>query len=182
MNTDCANAWEQTRWYVGSTASRHEKQVARYFSQSGIEHFLPLYHTIHRWNNGKHEVQLPVFPGYIFVRIALCNRLQVLETPGFVRLVGFGGMPVALPPGEIESMQRAFESGIHAEPHAYLSAGTRVEIVRGPLKGLNGILLRLHGCIRVVLSIDLILRSIVVEVEADNILPVTHLMTNHVLN
>ena len=66
-------------WYAGYTSSRHEKRVAEHFAQRGVEHFLPLYETIHRWNNGRHRVQLPLFPGYIFVRIALQDRLRVIE-------------------------------------------------------------------------------------------------------
>src|SRR6266481_1270072 len=77
----------QMLWYAGYTSSRHEKRVAEHFAQRGVEHFLPLYETIHRWNNGRHRVQLPLFPGYIFVRIALQDRQRVIEVPGFVRLV-----------------------------------------------------------------------------------------------
>src|ERR1700739_2882765 len=80
-------------WYAGYTASRHEKRVAEHFAQRGVEHFLPLYETIHRWNNGRHRVQLPLFPGYIFVHIALREKLRVLDVPGFVRLGGFNKLP-----------------------------------------------------------------------------------------
>lgn len=162
----------EPHWYAGCTASRHEKRVAQQLQQRGVQYFLPLYQTIHRWQNGRHRVQLPLFPGYVFVRLALRDRLQVLEVPGFARLVVFGSTPAALPDAEIEAMQRAFELGVHAQPHPYLTAGRRVEIVRGPLQGLTGVLLRRHGEFRVVLSVELILRSIVVEVNADDVIPV----------
>src|ERR1700739_4898273 len=115
-------------WYAGYTASRHEKKVAEHFAQRGIEHFLPLYGTIHRWKNGRHCVHLPLFPGYIFVRVALKDRLRVLEVPGFVKLVGFGGAPHPLPETDITKMKDAFSKGVIAEPYPYLIAGTRVEI------------------------------------------------------
>ena len=83
------HVYGETLWYAGYTASRHEKRVAEHFAQRGVEHFLPLYETIHRWNNGRHRVELPLFPGYIFVRIALRDRLRVIEVPGFVRLFDF---------------------------------------------------------------------------------------------
>ena len=159
-------------WYAGYTAARHEKRVAEHFQQRGVEHFLPLYETIHRWNNGRHRVQLPLFPSYIFVRIALQDKLRVLEVPGFVRLVGFNSVPCALPEGDIEKMKDAFSRGALAEPYPYLSVGTRVEVRNGPLQGMTGILLRRQNKYRVVISVDLIMRSMIVEVEASDVVPI----------
>ncbi len=159
----------QERWYAGYTVARHEKRVAEHLMLRGIEHFLPLYETVHHWNNGRHRVQLPLFPGYLFVRIALEERLRVLEAPGFVRLVGFNGRACALPEFEILRMREALTRGVLAEPHPYLTVGTRVEVRNGPLSGLTGILLRRQNKHRVVLSIDLIMRSIVVEVAAEDV-------------
>jgi len=159
-------------WYAGYTASRHEKRVAEHFAQRGVKHFLPLYETIHRWNNGRHRVQLPLFPGYIFVRIALRDRLRVIEVPGFVRLVGFNGLPYPLPEADINRMKEALNKGVLAEPYPYLTAGTRVEIRNGPMQGMTGILLRRQNKCRVVISVDLIMRSMAVEVEADDVVPV----------
>jgi len=106
------NVPTETLWYAGYTASRHEKRVAEHFAQRGVEHFLPLYETIHRWNNGRHRVSLPLFPGYIFVRIALQERLRVLEVPGFVRLVGFNTLPQPLPESDIDKMREALSRGV----------------------------------------------------------------------
>lgn len=159
-------------WYAGYTAARHEKRVAEHFLQRGVEHFLPLYESIHRWNNGRHRVQLPLFPGYIFVRIALKERLRVLEVPGFVRLVGFNSLPCPLPERDISKMQEALSRGVLAEPYPYLTAGTRVEIRNGPLQGMTGILLRRQNKYRLVISVDLIMRSMVVEVEAGDVVPI----------
>ena len=164
--------YSQTLWYAGYTAARHEKRIAEQLEQRSVEHFLPLYQTIHRWKNGRHHVELPLFPGYLFVRIALRERLRVLEIPGFVRLVGFSSIPCALPDAEIDAMRDALKTGIKAEPYPYLTAGTRVEISNGPLQGITGILLRRRGQCRVVLSIDLIQRSMMVEVEAEDVIPV----------
>jgi len=159
-------------WYAGYTASRHEKRVAEHFAQRGVEHFLPLYETIHRWNNGRHRVQLPLFPGYIFVRIALQDRLRVIEVPGFVRLVGFNSLPCPLPEADINRMKEALNKGVLAEPYPYLTVGTRVEIRNGPMQGMTGILLRRQNKCRVVISVDLIMRSMIVEVEAGDVVPV----------
>jgi len=165
------HVYGETLWYAGYTASRHEKRVAEHFAQRGVEHFLPLYETIHRWNNGRHRVKLPLFPGYIFVRIALRDRLRVIEVPGFVRLVGFSSLPCPLPEIEINKMMEALSTGVLAEPYPYLTEGTRVEISGGPLQGMTGVLLRCQNKHRVVISVDLIMRSMVVEVEAGDVVP-----------
>ena len=177
--TDRKDLYSHTLWYAGYTAARHEKRIAEQLEQRSVEHFLPLYQTIHRWRNGRHRVELPIFPGYVFVRIALRERLRVLEIPGFVRLVGFSSIPCALPDAEIEAMRNALKTGTKAEPYPYLTIGTRVEIRDGPLQGMTGILLRRRGQCRVVLSIDLIQRFMVVEVEveaeAEDVTPVKRL-------
>ena len=165
------NSAVEALWYAGYTAARHEKRVAEHLEQRGVEHFLPLYEAIHRWNNGRHRVQLPLFPGYVFVRIAWRDRLRVLEVPGFVRLVGFSGSPTPLPEADICKMRDALNTGVLAEPYPYLTVGARVEIQRGPLQGMTGILLRRQNKFRIVISVDLIMRSMLVEVEASDVVP-----------
>jgi transcription antitermination factor NusG len=162
---------EQELWYAAATASRHEKTVAEQMQRRGVEYFLPLYDTVHRWKNGRHHLQLPLFPGYIFVRIALRERLRVLEIPGCARLVGFGGLPFPVEDAEIEAMRSALSSALKVEPYPYLTAGARIEVCRGPLQGMTGFLLRRHGSCRVVLSVDLIMSSMVVEVDAADVVP-----------
>lgn len=163
----------QPLWYAASSASRHEKRIAEQLQQRNIDHFLPLYETVHRWSNGNHRVQLPLFPGYIFLHIALAERLRALEIPGIVRLVGFSGVPFPLEEAEIDSMRTALKAGLRAEPHPYLTRGARVEIIRGPLQGMTGILLRRRGCLRVVISVDLIMRSMMVEVDLNDVVPLS---------
>jgi transcription antitermination factor NusG len=165
--------YAEMRWYAAYTRSRHEKSVAGHFSDKAIESFLPLYRTVRQWRNGRHHVELPLFPGYAFVRIALKNRLEVLKVPGVVHLVGFNGRPVPLETEEVERLRRGLAQGVRAEPHPYLTAGQRVRITAGPLMGQEGILTRRKGNVRVVLSIDLIQRSVLVDVDADALEPVS---------
>jgi transcription termination/antitermination protein NusG len=162
----------EPRWYVAYTRSRHEKAVAGQLERKSIETFLPLYETVRRWKNGRHRVQLPLFPGYSFVRIALCDRLEVLKVPGVVRLVGFNGTPTPLADEEVESLRRALTEGLRAEPHPFLTIGQRVRITGGPLTDHEGILVRRKGSLRVVLSIDLIQRSILLDADAFCLAPV----------
>jgi len=153
-------------WYAAYTASRHEKTVAEHLRQRDVECFLPLYESVRRWNNGRHLVQLPLFPGYVFVRMAMRDKLRVLQVPGLAQLVSFQGAPAALPEAEIETLRTALQSGVTAQPYRYLNVGSKVEISRGPLQGMRGILLRHQGQFRVILSVEMIMRSMVIEVDA----------------
>ncbi|HEV2386520.1 MAG TPA: UpxY family transcription antiterminator [Candidatus Acidoferrales bacterium] len=156
-------AYLDPRWYAAYTCANHEKQVAAQLLERGVEHFLPLYKTMHRWKDRRIRLQLPLFPGYVFVRLALRDRLKVLQVPSVVRFVGFGGLPTALPEDEIETLRAGLSCGLRAQPHPYLAFGRRVPITNGPLAGMEGILQRRKGKYRVVLSVDLIMRSIAVE-------------------
>lgn len=165
-------ACQAPRWYAACTRSRHERRVVERLARDSVEAFTPIYETVRRWKNGWHRVQVPLFSGYAFVRIALRDRLHILRVPGVVRLIGFHGMPVPLPDGEIERLRRLLTSGTRVEPHPFLTVGRRVRVTAGPLAGNEGILVRRRGTLRVILSIDLIQRSILVEVEANSIEPV----------
>jgi transcription antitermination factor NusG len=152
-------------WYAVYTCSNHERRIARQLQERDVEYFLPLYETVHRWKDRRMRLQLPLFPGYLFVRMSLRDRLRVLQVPSVVRFVSSGGVPTVLPELEIESLRKGWCAGLSAQPHPYLTAGRRVRIKNGSLAGMEGILLRRKGSFRVVLSIDLIMRSIVVEVD-----------------
>jgi transcription antitermination factor NusG len=117
------------------------------------------------------RLQLPLFPGYLFVRIALVDRLRVLQVPGVVRLVGFNGQLAGLPDEEIEALKKGLAGGVRAEPHPYLTVGRRVRVKRGPFEGRQGILLRRRGKLRLVLSIELIMRSLVIDVDIADVEP-----------
>jgi transcription antitermination factor NusG len=163
------NSESQMFWYAAYTSSRHEKTVAEHLRQRDVECFLPLYETVRRWNNGRHRVHLPLFPSYVFVRMGLRDKLRVLQVPGLAQLVSFQGSPAVLPDAEIETLRSALAAGVQAQPCRYLNVGSQVEICNGPLQGLRGILLRHQGQFRVVVSVEMIMRSIVVEVEASDV-------------
>lgn len=160
------------RWYAVYTRSRHEKCVREQCERRSIESFLPLYETVHRWKDRRTRVQLPLFSGYVFVRIELIHRFDVLQIPGVVRLVGFNGQPTALNEEEIEALQRGLSGGVSTKPHPYLTSGRRVRIKDGPLSGMEGIFLRRKGNLRVVISISLLQRSIAVDADLADLEPV----------
>lgn len=159
----------QPHWYVAYTSANHEKRVAEQFSVRSVEHFLPLYESVRRWKDRRMKLQLPLFPGYVFVRLPLRDRLKVLQVPGVARLVGFNGQPAALPDKEIEALRAGLGAQLRAEPHPYLTVGRRVRVKRGPLEGAEGILIRKKNACRVVLSLDLIQRSASLEVDASDL-------------
>ena len=160
------------RWYAAYTSANHEKTVAEQLAVRGMEHYLPLYDSVRRWKDRRVKLQLPLFPGYVFVRLALRDRLGVQQIPGVARLVGFNGRPASLPNEEVEALRSALGRGVSAEPHPFLTSGRRVRIEAGPLEGREGILIRRKGAFRVVLSIDLIQRSIMVDVDLADIGPI----------
>jgi transcription antitermination factor NusG len=159
------------RWYAVQTRSRHEKTASEQLRARQIQTFLPLYTVVRRWKNGDHQVELPLFPGYTFVRIPLKDRLHVLKVHGVARLVGFNGAPTPVDDNDIQSLQCALSSGMKTGPHPYVATGRRVRITAGPLVGYEGILLRRKGVNRVVLSVRLIQRSVVIDIDACEVEP-----------
>jgi transcription antitermination factor NusG len=136
-----------------------------------IESYLPLYKKVSRWKDRRVVVHLPLFSGYVFVRMALEEKLRVLQIPGLVRLVGFNGTPTPLGDEEMLAMRNGLTTDIHAEPCPYLQIGRRVRIKSGPLAGFQGILLRKKKSYRLVLSVEMIRRSIAVDVDMADIDP-----------
>lgn len=165
---------QAAHWYAAYTLANHERGVAEQLVRKGVENFLPLYESIRQWKDRRVRLQLPLFPGYVFVRIALCEKLAVLRLAGVARLVGFGERPAPLSDEEMEGLRRGTGHQLKMEPHPYVSMckNQRVRILRGPLAGMEGTLLRNKGNLRLVLSIDLIMRSIVVDVDSADIHPI----------
>jgi len=161
----------QLRWYAVYTCANHEKRVAEQLTVRSVQHFLPTYSSVRKWKDRRVKLEMPLFPGYVFVRLALRNRLQALRVPGLVRLVGFNGMPTALTDDEIERLKKGLASGVHVEPHPFLTVGRRVRITSGSFAGLEGIVKRKKKNLRVVISLEVIQRSVAVHVDAWDIVP-----------
>jgi transcription antitermination factor NusG len=162
---EIADPAQQLSWYAISTSPRHEKAVASQLAGRGIENLLPLYRELRSWKQRRAQVDLPLFPGYLFVRIMLQARLRVLEVPGVAQIVSFSGRPAALPETEIDALRAALELH-HLQPHPYMKQGRRVRIRRGPLRGLEGVIERQRGAFRMIVSVDFIQRSMAVELSS----------------
>ncbi len=151
--------------------ARHEKRVARDLSQRHLESFVPTYRGVHRWKDRRKELELALFPSYVFVQAERKDRLQILQVPSVVNIVSFDGQPAVIADEEIEALRRGLERQMRLQPHPYLKIGKRVRIHSGPMAGQEGILLRRKDSCRVVLSIDFIMRSVSVEVDWTDIEP-----------
>jgi transcription antitermination factor NusG len=161
----------ELRWYAAYTSANHEKRVALQLAQRSIEHLLPLYESVRRWKDRRMKLQMPLFPGYVFVRMALRDRLHVLQIPSVAHLVSFNGQPAALADEDICAIQNCLNHGHKVEPHPYLQAGRRARVRSGPLQGLEGIILRRKNRTRFVLSFELIARSVAVEIDEADLVP-----------
>lgn len=159
-------------WFAVYTAPCHEKRVAQQLSLREIEYFLPLYHARRQWKDGsKVNLSLPLFPGYIFARIRRKERVRVLEVPKVVSIVqGLNREPAQLPDSEIEALRSGLQV-LPAEPHPFLRVGQRARIKTGPLAGREGLLVRKKNSARLVLTLELIMQSIALEIDADNLEP-----------
>jgi transcription antitermination factor NusG len=170
MAPGCQNDTPARKWFAAYTKCRHEKRAAEHLLQRDIAHFLPLYRTERSWKSCSHvELDLPLFPGYVFVNVCNSERVRVLQVPGVVAMVGgLDGKPASISDQEIEALRTGV---LHrrAEPHPYLAAGQRVRIRSGALTGIEGTVARIKNSLRVVLTLDLIMQSFSVEVSNDEL-------------
>jgi transcription antitermination factor NusG len=166
------SAAEAAGWFALYTTSRHEKKVAEHLGQREIEHFLPLYRSKRKWKDGSRvTLDLPLFTGYLFVRIEGGRRGKVLEIPGAVALVtGTGGKPAAVPDATITALRSGLRER-EAEPHPLLTAGQRARICFGAFAGFEGVVVRQKNLSRVVLTMENIMQSFSVEMPVDALEP-----------
>ena len=155
-------------WYAVYTATSHEQRVGQHLASREVERYLPLYTSARLWNGRRAVVQLPLFPGYLFVCITPALRTRVLEVPGVLNIVGSHGKLTPLPVGEAEALRLALASR-KAEPHPLLCPGRRARIKVGPLRGLEGVIVKQTRKARLVVSIDCIQRAFAVELEAGDL-------------
>jgi len=160
-------------WYAIRTRSRHEKRVREQLETRGIEPFLPLVERWRQWKDRRKRVAFPLFPGYCFARFPLSLRVTVLATQGVVQILGNQDGPVPVPDAEIEAVRRLVESTLPYDPHPYLREGMQVEVIRGPLAGVRGLLLRKGTRARLVIGVTLIHQGASVELDAHNVIPVS---------
>jgi len=158
-------------WFAIWTRSRHEKVVEDQLLRRDVEAFLPTVPRWSRWKDRKKKIDWPLFPGYVFARFVPENTLPILKCSGVVSIVSFEGKPAPIPEFEIAGIRRLVESDIQFDPCPFVREGMLVEVVHGPLKGVIGRLVRKGSHARLVLSVDLIGRAVMVTVDAADVRP-----------
>jgi transcription antitermination factor NusG len=162
------------RWYAITTRSRHEKTAAAMLDALGVINFFPVSSELRQWSDRKRMVDFPLFPGYLFVRVnpGRESTLPILKTPGIVGFVGNQYGPSPIPDFEIDAVRRVLAEGTPCAPHPFLQEGDRVRVIRGALTGLKGTLVRAGSRTELVISIEMISRSVAVRVSREDVEPV----------
>ncbi len=154
-------------WYALQVRQRYEKTTAEILRHKGYSQFLPLYRTRRRWSDRVAEIELPLFPGYVFCQFDVADRrVPIVTTPGVIRIVGVGRTPVPVETEELQAIRRIIGSGILAEPWPYLKTGERVRIEYGALAGLEGIFVEAKKRHRLIVSVTLLQRSVAVQIDS----------------
>jgi transcription antitermination factor NusG len=153
-------------WFALQVRTQHERGVAEFLRGSGYEWFLPLYKCRKRWSDRVKEVEIPLFPGYLFCRFNPVDRLPILKTPGVIQIVGCNREPAVIDESEIRAIQTLVSSGVPNQPWPYLHTGDKVQIESGPLRGMAGILTDFKGSHRLIVSITLLQRAVAVEIDS----------------
>jgi transcription antitermination factor NusG len=153
-------------WFALYTYPRHEKTVHEYLKQSAVEAFLPLYTAVHRWRNGvKASVQLPLFPGYVFVKTEPQDCGRLVRVPSVASVLSSRGIPLAVPAREIEVLTKTI-SALSFEPHPFIRVGAEVRVKNGPLAGLEGIVIQKKSGCRFLLRMSLLMQAAAVDIDA----------------
>ncbi len=161
---------EGKRWYAIYTRSRHEKVVYELLKDKGLETFLPIRVYLSRWKDRKKKIESPLFPGYLFTRLNLSQDFtKVVASKGVVKVLGTNGTPIPIPDVEVDSVKTLLKSGLKYDPYPYLRSRTRVVVINGPLQGITGKILERVGKYKLLISIELIKRSISVEIDVNDV-------------
>jgi transcription antitermination factor NusG len=174
LEKPCAQGIHKPEWYALYTRSRFEKKMLSELTDRNVEVFLPMREILSRWKDRKKRIWIPLFPGYIFVNHVDTpeNRFRILNIPGAVRFITLEGHAAPIPEEQIQHIRRFLESSIAVDPYPYMQVGTRVEVIAGPLKGIQGILVEKRGRFRFVIQVDLIRQAVSVEIDASDVRPV----------
>jgi transcription antitermination factor NusG len=156
------NQWP---WFAILARTGRERTATMLLENAGYECYLPVSKFVRRWSDRMKEVEVPLFPGYLFCRMNQHNRLPVLMTPGVIQIVGVGKTPIPVEEQEIAAIQHVGKSGLPTMPWPYLEVGNVVRIEEGPLDGLTGIVLKIKSGLKLVLSVSLLQRSVAVEID-----------------
>ena len=158
---------QQNPWYAVQTMVRHEKVVSNCLRAQGLEEYLPLYIVRRQWSDRIKRIEFPLLTGYVFCRLEPRQMRSVVRVPGVVHVLGCGSRPEPVPESEVVAIQRLQDSKLAAWPCPYLRTGMAVRVRSGALSGVVGRLERIKNPCRLVLSVDLLQRSVALEVDPE---------------
>jgi transcription antitermination factor NusG len=167
-----SNRLSKPRWFALQVKPRFEKVVSRNLRAKGFEDFLPVYRRRHQWSDRVKEIELPLFPGYVFCHFDVDDRLPILLVPGVTSVVGFGKAPTPIEDVELENLRSILNSGVGFQPWPFVSVGQTVSIEHGALEGLEGIVSTVKNEYRLIVSVSLLQRSVAVEIDRACVKPV----------
>ncbi len=176
----CSASVEEARWFAVYTHPRHEKAVSEQLEKRGVEAFLPTFISESQWKDRRVKITNPLFPGYVFARIRMDEKIRVVSSPSVIRIVSFNGMPAAISEKEIESVRLCSERGALLEMCPFLEVGERVRVRAGAFEGVEGFVInRKNGC-KLVISIAVIHQSVAIEINAEQLERLPLAGSNHV--
>lgn len=162
---------ENPYWYVLHTKCHHEKSAALRLEGKGFEPFVPVRTIVRKWKDRKKKVEFPIFPGYLFIKMPLIKKIEVLQTPGIVRIVG-QGRPETVSENQIHAIRTIIQAEFEYDPYPYLVPGIDVEVIRGPLKGVRGVLEEKRSKHRLIINLEMINNCVATEIDAEDVKPV----------
>jgi transcription antitermination factor NusG len=154
-------------WYAVRVRSRFEQVVSTALREKGYEEFVPLVRSRRRWSDRVKELRLPLFPGYVFCRFEAHRKTPILACPAVFDILAFANRPAAIPNEEIQAVRAMVESRLAVEPYPFLNLGQRIRIERGPLAGIEGLIVEIKNHYRLVASVTLLQRSVCVEIDRE---------------
>jgi transcription antitermination factor NusG len=161
----------EKEWFVLQVRTRFEKAVARHLQARDYQEYLPVFRRRRQWIDRTKEIELPLFPGFVFCKMDPTDRLPILVIPGVMGIVSIGRIPVSVPEQEILAVQNVVKSGLAYHPCAFL-AGQRVRVEYGPLRGLEGVVVEVKKSYHLIISVQLLQRSVSVEIDQDHLKPI----------
>jgi len=164
---------QDVSWYALQVRPRFEKAVSKSLRSKGYEEFLPLYRQSTRWSDRTKEIELPLFPSYVFCRFNMHERLPILMVPGVNSVVCVAKIPAPIEAVELDNIRTLLQSGSHFDPWPYFEIGQMVEVERGSLAGTRGLIVRIKDSYRLVISINLLQRAVAVEIDRDCLKPIS---------
>jgi transcription antitermination factor NusG len=168
-------ASEAVPWYALAVKHQHERAIEAALVYKGFEAFSPMYRSRRQWSDRTKEIDVPLFSGYVFCRFSQEAKARVLNTPAISRVVEFGGRPAPVADADIEAIRAIVTARAPVRPWPHLKPGDRVRVERGPLRGVEGVLLRGRDAVELIVSVELLQRSVAVRVDAASVVPVTGL-------